>query len=261
MPEIIITPDNCRDLSGDFLLGYKGFCNPEAPEEHLPFMNGTFPLAKPFPRDEWDERIKEKDAKKSWLHDMVRGKKKTLHQNGKNHCWLNAGANGIMYKLVSQRGWTPQLAPSSMAWVVNWANVGGYASQCIKAASERGCCTVDFAAGDANNCNPRSYKQGWEQDALKHLVVSWAPVPDPLFDYTVSLCFVDEGCWGGCNWWRHAIYGAAKVRNNRGRYEILIDNSHGADFGEDGFGWLTEERAFDDAVVITQVKSVHEVVA
>jgi hypothetical protein len=235
-----------------------------------------------FPRSEWDERIKEIDAKEAtMLHLRKRLNMKSLDQNGTNYCWINAVTNCLRLAIAYQQGLTPDLSPASGGAIIKgYRNAGGWSGEAIDFIGEHGLCDTEHWPANAIS---RQYDNAESQANRKlYRARNWWDL-SPTFDQVATCLLLGRAVAAGLNWWSHEVtfmrlkilsqstininYSAAKVLcarfawrgEQRDKYLELAASRYGVDFwnswsdsyGEQGIGELTESRATPgDAIAI-----------
>ena len=253
MPELVIDDRNYRDMirqqkDAGFHAGYMGRVAPYGEMPHAIPAEEGFTL---IPRGEWDDRIKQKDAEKSWLHDLIRDVQPCLFQNGLRYCHAYACASTIMTQRIVQGLPHVPLCPESIGGpITNWMNRGAYIDDDLAQAVKGGCCAMSYQ-DKLLSTSPRLWKPGWEQDALNHRITEWWDVPsEKAFDYAMSAALLSLPSQIGLNWWAHSVEYSLKARRNGNRYEILFFNSHGESYGDKGYAWLAEGKGTPDSMFI-----------
>jgi len=209
----------------------------------IPFQDTPIKL---IPRDEWKERIAEANEKRTMpYHWFLDNKVPAKSQNGFNYCWAYGCAAAIEHRQMLQGKPYCRLGANGLGRIVRWKNVGNYLSDAIRGSREFGIPSAEFV--DDSSIKPRTFKDGWEEDALNHRSDEWIDTDyrseDEMVDQCVSLYLQSFGTYNAFNWWSHALFGIGVKWDERERYNLvwLQWNSY-----NDGLIEMTGRRAVPD---------------
>lgn len=174
------------------------------------------------------------------------------NQNGIGYCWTWSGTAALMDCRAAEARETVPLAPVSMGYLVGWKDRGNYLESFIEGARKTGVAPVEFVDGKINshNRNPKSYRDGWEQERLKYRLDETWDTDARSGDRTMILHCATiltqtarplYATWG---WWGHAVecVGMAWDESQQNNIKWLLRNSH----NENDFIELTGSRGVPD---------------
>ncbi len=200
-----------------------------------------------IPEDEWKERIAEAHEKKTMpVYHLQNAGARPHDQNGYGYCWnFGAALAGEAARLTEGQSHC-RLAGPSLGWLVDWRNRGYYLSETIKGAAERGIATTDYCPD--GSFGPRGFRDGWEEDALRHKLTRWFDTNYSSEKAMVKQCvsLLLGPCVPGYiahNWWGHALATVGVKWDESQRHNLIWQewNSHA-----DGLIELTGRRGVPD---------------
>ncbi len=182
------------------------------------------------------ERAREKKAMPVFhQHDKWAPPGFQSNQDGLPYCWAWSACATMMDVRATEARDTVMLAPVSLGWLVDWKERGFFLDETIRGMRERGITTAEYVGGDFNstNRNHRSYKEGWEKEALKYRLNEVWDVDTGRGDrYTIQqaatiLC-AGRPLYIAFNYWGHALMctGMRWNESKKNNIEWEIRNSH-----------------------------------
>ena len=249
MPQLIITDANareqirerCRRLDPTLPFGAPG-CRRR--ETEYGFLKGVKPSSfyfPPIPRQRWPELIA--NGRGSWLSDLRKGKLPPHDQGKTNYCWAHGSVRAVEVLRVYE-GQAPLLlsAESVAVPLTGGRNRGGTPEEALEQLRRYGAC--DQTYWPANDLNVRHATLGWTTDAENHIILAWADVLNFADQMTLALHRVPVAI--GLGWWGHLVCQLDPIELAPNQFGIGIDNSWGADWGENGYGILDEKHGTAD---------------
>lgn len=224
------------------------------PRDWMRHPFGGMPCAPAFskpiiPRSEWDERIRDLERSKSRIPDICDDAGLGVKNQGQtNFCWANAPVHCLEIMRVIQGEDAVELSPASVACKINgFRNEGGWGTDAIKYL-EIGAVPVSLWPANAID---RKYDTAAADAARKRFQVDeWDDIPPRNFDAMATQLLLGFPCAVGYNWWRHEVTAVALLKlDGTGRYGVLIDNSWGRAWSNNGRGVLTEDKGTPDDCV------------
>lgn len=255
MSYLLIDDSNYRDHTGDGLtVDFGG--------ERL--LGGCFPRRTAFggcevaapmseadliPRSEWPDRIRQKDADKSWVRDIC-SRIPCMDQDGLNYCHAYGPTMAVMcHRLIQNQPHVMLSAESIGGPVTNWRNLGAWPEDDLQQFVEYGACPASMM-DKPHSRTPSKWDSAWEAERLKYRVVEWL---DGLlnggksFDAAMTMALTNMPGAAGFIWWGHEVAYCLHAQDlGRGKYAICGRNSWGADYGDDGFFYLQEGKGTPD---------------
>ncbi len=215
---------------------------------------GSLGFAKPFdlpliPRSEWAGRIEEQDATRSSLHHLrltlnvpVKNQKKT------NYCWINAPVCCVETVRAVQGNQYVELSPASCgALIKGYRDVGGWGTEGIKFIVSHGIAPVSL--WPANAIDSRYDTADVKRERQKYRISEWYELQPDNFEQLATCLLLNIPIAVGYNWWGHEVTAIRLVKPGRNTYGIVIANSWGGSWEDNGYGVLTEGKGTpDDAI-------------
>jgi hypothetical protein len=207
----------------------------------LPHVKAAHEILPRIDRAEWPERIR--DGKGTFLYDLTQGKLPPHDQGNTNYCWAHGSVRAVEI-LRRFSGQAPLLlsAESVAVPVTGGRNRGGSPDEALYQIQTAGACAQTF--WPLNDRDQANAKPGWQQNALKHAIISWLDVA--TFDDQMTLALHRIPVAIGLGWWGHLVCQLEPVQLGQNEFGVGFDNSWGADYGDNGHAILDEEHATAD---------------
>lgn len=202
-----------------------------------------------IPRNEWTDRIEQMDKDESSC-DHVREYNglETHDQSQTNYCWMN-GVCSAMEIVNAERGNLKQMfsPASAAARIKNFRNVGGWGGDAVEWIIANGINNVEEWP---HNAIDRQYDTPANRlSALKNTIKQWIELPERDIDALMTCLFDRIPVPIGLSWWSHLVCAIRPVLVKPNVYGVMIWNSWGNRWGDNGRGILTLSKATpDDAV-------------
>ena len=210
-----------------------------------------------IPRAEWSQRIKE--GKGTWLSDIYRRYKvPVLDQDGLNYCHAFSPAEALIGLQAWQCGHWQEISGGSIGGpATGYVNEGAWIGDDLKVLTDLGAATVKFCPQLAVRKSDWLDFTNGQKDALFHRVPMWLDLEPQNFAQVMTCLLTRKPVCVGLNWWSHAITYMDPVETAPNVFGVLFRNSWGADYGDDGWAILAEDKATpDEAYVPEQVYSL-----
>jgi hypothetical protein len=199
-----------------------------------------------IPRDEWVDRIREKDEKNDWIETIARDVP-GLDQNGLSYC--HAYGTTRCMEVAEYLSGCPHIALSAESIggpVTSWRNEGADPNDDLQQAITEGFCEKSYMDKEYS-LHPNNWKSGWEENRKEHLVKKFIDlrVPGKVFDAIFTAAWNDWPCAQGFGWWSHFVSGPYRFAYDEKikKFKNLIENNWGLDWptkGADGYAYFVE---------------------
>lgn len=193
------------------------------------YSSASVPLAdtglKIIPRSEYAERIKDKDANKSWLSDIRRaagpngGHIPSLDQDGVGYCWNHSVTMTIILLRAAMNQPYIRLSAFMVGCLIkSYRDEGGWSPLALDFIVKNGIPSVEF--WPEKSMSRSNDNEAMRKNALLHKVIdSWVDLTPPIYDRSLT---DDEACTltltnnpfaGDFNWWSHSVCMGLKLVN------------------------------------------------
>ncbi len=195
------------------------------------------------------DRARYLQQNKSRINDLLDARGiKALDQDGTNFCWTNGPVNTVRAMLCVNNMEYEDLSPASVACRVNgFVNNGGYGTEAMEFITAKG--IVPSRLWPNNAINKKYLTQEAVTAAMDYRVVEWRDLQPRNFLLMCTYLVTGTPVTIGLNWWRHQVTAVAVNPDN---LDVLVWNSWGADWGENGYGWLSRGKATPDDQCVAQ---------
>jgi len=196
---------------------------------------------RPIPREDWPGLITA--GKGTFLHDLTKDKLEPHDQGRTNYCWAHGSVRAVEALGVFETGNGIPLSAESVAVpLTGGRNRGGYPEEALQRLRSHGACLQEL--WPLNDRDERHADAQWEMDAIKRRAIRWADVN--TFDMQMTFALMRVPVPIGLRWWGHLVCQLDPVHFGGKDFGIGIDNSWGSDWGDNGYGILTESRGTAD---------------
>lgn len=179
----VITDQNWRDFSrpvkGPNGTSDTGYVNRDWSAQPLGSLPGSrrMPQHLIIPRDEWRERIEERERTGKTLYARLRKSKvRWLNQSPSWYCWCYAVVHGCMAQLIIQNDPHRVLVPESVAGPIkNYRKQGGWGSQALAYIVKNGVADTSVWPWESHSQanSPRYFNGSRENAALTKVEEFW----------------------------------------------------------------------------------------
>jgi hypothetical protein len=172
-----------------------------------------------------------------------------LDQGQTNYCWVNAPTHCCEIMRLMETGNVVSYSPASAgAPIKNFRNVGGWGNEALEYFKANG---LNLKSDWPANAIDRSlYTNENKEKAAKHQTIEYFILNS--WEERVSCILSGIPIADGYNWWSHEVCGVGLVI---GSHDLIIRNSWGMNWGENGFGILSGTRKYaDDSIAIAAME-------
>lgn len=195
-----------------------------------------------------DQEIRErceflKRTRASILHLFVDNKVPVKDQNGHGYCWSYGAISAIEANNLAQGNDYIELCPHSVAaGHMKGADRGGWASMALKWATNRGVVPASLWPRHSRN------HKLWDDPAIAeaaaaHKPDEWVDIKEGDMPALRSLLADNKACGMGLMWWGHLIMFGIVDWSDKYGWLYGQRNSHGPNFGWNGWAFHTEASA------------------
>lgn len=240
----IITDNNYHNFMNQGRKGYYGmFRSQEGRARAKSFADLGIPL---IPENEWDDIIRQQQKDKSTIMDLCRELRLPCKDQASTYyCWVNAPTHCCEITRLTETGQVVSLSPASAGGPIKgFRNNGGWGEEALEYFKVNG---LNETQDWPDNAISRSYYTAENKEKAKKNIAreyyklnSWVERGSVILSgYPIA---------DGYDWWRHEVTG---VGIEIGSHDLVIRNSWGMGWGEEGFGILSGSRKMaDDSVCI-----------
>lgn len=211
------------------------------PVGSMPFGAIPFPT---YPEHEWQARIEEANAKKTFpIYHQLHRKVPILNQKRLPYCWAYAVC-GAVQSIRACAGFENTVHLSATSFAApgkNYREVGGWTGEAIGYANEFGISSI--ATWPEAVCDKRYFRESREEAKL-YGVGQWFELRPRTIAEVVTCLLMGFPVTVGLMWWGHAIFYSG-LAWDRG-LKVIGDNSWGPDWENNGRTVLDVSKATPD---------------
>lgn len=268
---VVINDDNYREFLGHMVAHPTGLI-PRDFEKH---PVGSYAFAKPFdlpliPRSEWATRLAVQQATNGRLSDvrergMFGQRIPSRDQDGYGYCWAHSSTSAcLLLRAVGNLPYADLSAFAVACIIKDYRNEGGWGAESLEWIAANG---IPTSATWPQQGVSRSYdNQAMRAEAAQNKVTEWMdldPNSDQYIDQLVTCLLLGIPVVVDYNWWSHSICAMDLVSIDAnasvGSLQILIWNSWGDSWSQNGAGVLQGRKAVPDGAIAPRVINASKV--
>jgi len=209
-----------------------------------------------IPRSEWSARIKEMEATKTRMSDLLKGRGiEPLDQGQKGFCWSHSTTMAVMASRARNNEPDVRLSAYAVACMIkNYQDEGGWCGLSAKFIADKGVPSEAFwpqQSMSRSNDKPETWA-----DAAKHKsTIEWRDLTRPVYESpmvfdAVMTCLLNRvPVAADFDFWSHSVCLVDPVEVEPGSYAVRLLNSWGAGWSDGGYGVLRGSQATPNAAV------------
>lgn len=258
--------DNSNDTSfiNPVIDGHQRMCA-LMPRDYSKYPEGGcgFAAIRPFKtysKAELIELIKLREAEKSGLKDILTNNGvKCKDQDGIPYCWIYATTHTVEISYSIQGdGYIPLSATAAGTMITNGVSRGGYGAEAIDFLSKHGTCReIDWPE---HKISMRLATPQVREMCKENILTDWGELPSGDLDQLAASVINNFPVTIGLPWWRHQVTIIDLVLLPGNVIGFVFDNSWGMQWGDNGRGVLTPQKAQGDMFYPISVQPRSEVV-
>lgn len=207
-----------------------------------------------FDRQEIIERLKEREAKKTRVYDVMQQKGvKPLNQGNTNYCWCNSVVDAVQVaRVLNGAGHVPLSAASVAAPIKSYRNEGGWGIQAMKYIAEHGACPQSLWPANAISKQYDTAESRAAREPFKIAPDGWLDLPADAWEPLWTLVVLGFPCPMAHMEWSHEVLAIDLGLSSKGTIQTLCRNSG---YGRDssGHSWVDEKFGRPDEALALQV--------
>lgn len=217
-------------------------------------LENAEPLSLPLiPESEWAERIKDREKLGARVQDLCDAAGlKVKNQEQTPYCWINAPTHCVEVARVAAGLPYVELSPASAgAKIKNFQAVGGWGTEGVEFIAKSG--LVPASIWPNNAINKKYDTPAADAERPKYQIDEWWELKPRSFEELMSCLLLGIPVAIGLNWWGHEVTAIDGVVLKGGAFGVMIDNSWGTSWGQNGRGVLARSKATPDDAIAPRV--------
>lgn len=246
----VIDDSNAHQFIDPVVDGHKRLCALK-PRDMVKYPEGKcgFAALRPFKqytKDELVARIKQRDAARSGLRHILDSKKVICKdQDGLPYCWIYSTVHTVEIAYAVQGdGYVALSATAAGSMITGGQSRGGYGAEAIAFLSTRGTCREQD--WPEHQISPKYHTAQIDTIAKQNIITDWGELPSGNLDQLAAAVLNNFAVTIGLQWWGHQVTIIDVVLLDDGQIGFVFDNSWGMNWGNNGRGVLTPQKARGD---------------
>lgn len=260
----VISNDNAAQFIDPLVAGHRRLCSLK-PRDRAKYPEGGCGFAALRPFQQYDkptllQMIKRQAAAKSDIPSILDAKGVPVKdQDGIPYCWIYATTHTveIMYA-VQGDGYVPLSATAAGAMITGGVSRGGYGAEAIDFLANHGTCREQDWPEHQISLRYRNAKV--DEMCKQSIISDWGELPSGNLDQLAAAVINGFPVSIGLPWWGHQVTIIGLVILPGDVIGFLFNNSWSMQWGDNGRGILTPDKARGDMFYPLAVKPRNEVV-
>lgn len=246
----VIDDDNAGQFVDPMVAGQRRLCALK-PRDLVKYPHGRcgFAALRPFPqytKEQVIARIKQKDEARSGLKYILDSRGVPVKdQNGLPYCWIYSCVHTveIAYSLQGE-GYVPLSATAAGTLITGGVSRGGFGAEGIDFLANRGTCRE--SDWPEHRIDMRYHNAQVDAMAQQNIISDWGELPSGNLDQLVAAVLNNFPVTIGLSWWGHQVTIIDLVLLPGDVIGFVFNNSWSSQWGDNGRGVLTPNKARGD---------------
>lgn len=246
----VIDNINAGNFIDPIVAGHRRLCALKPRDTNrYPFGRCGFAALRPFQqltKSQIVQRIKERDAARSGIRHILDSKKVPVKdQDGLPYCWMYSSVHTVEIAYALQGdGYVPLSATAAGAMLTGGVSRGGFGAEAIDFLSKHGTCRENDWPEHQISLSHRNAQV--DEMSQYNIISDWGELPSGNLDQLAAAVLNNFPVTIGLSWWGHQVTIIDLVLLPGDVIGFVFNNSWSMQWGDNGRGVLTPEKARGD---------------